>query len=284
MREDPIIRAESLEKLRKSADIRIIDCRFDLTDVHAGRRAYRQAHIPGAGFLDLNRDLAAPPEPDTGRHPLPDVVSISSTLSALGVDKNTRVVVYDSGNGAIAARAWWVLRWLGHDKTQLLDGGFTEWLARGLPTSSSREQFVTRKFIARVRDEMVITTEELKEMSIGPGGATLVDARDPARFGGEFEPIDRVAGHVPGAINFPFPMSLTDKGMWRSRDELEARWRACLGDDTGASWLAMCGSGVTACHLAISAIQAGYREPRLYVGSWSEWISDPGRPIGVGAD
>ncbi len=284
MTENPLIRAESLEKMRQRMNVRIIDCRFDLSDVDAGQRAYGEAHIPNAAFLDLNGDLAAPPQPGSGRHPLPDVAKISATLGALGVDDDTAVVVYDSGNGAMAARAWWVLRWLGHDKTQLLDGGFSEWVLRGLPTTSSCEEFGAKRFVANVRDEMVVTTKEIEQVNVGPGGMTLVDARDAARFAGDVEPIDSVAGHVPGAVNFPFPMSLGVDGCWRSRDELEARWQACLGGDADAPWVAMCGSGVTACHLVISAILAGYREPKLYVGSWSEWITDRDRPVAVGSD
>lgn len=275
-----LIGPRELNRKLDNLDLRIIDCRFELSDSSAGRRDYETAHIPGAVFLDLNEDLASSPGEGTGRHPLPAVAKIASTVGRLGIDNSTPVVVYDGGNGAMAARAWWILRWLGHNDVRLLDGGLSAWkLTKGALTS---DVAVPRPaaFVAKVRDELVITTREICENATGIESLNLLDARDAGRFSGAHEPIDKVAGHVPGARNLPFPESLNADGSWKGCDELGELWTGYLGRDRHTEWVAMCGSGVTACHLALSAVTAGYKEPRLYVGSWSEWIADPSRPIG----
>jgi thiosulfate/3-mercaptopyruvate sulfurtransferase len=275
-----LIGPKDLNKQLDNLDLRIIDCRFDLSDPSAGRRDYEAACIPGAVFLDLNEDLASSPGEGTGRHPLPAVARISSTVGRLGIDNSTPVVVYDGGNGAMAARAWWILRWLGHNDVRLLDGGISAWKASRFALSSDVVVPKPVEFVARVRDELVITSREISENANGIESLNLLDARDAGRFAGAYEPIDKVAGHVPGARNLPFPESLNADGSWKDRDELGELWSTYLGGSRQTEWVAMCGSGVTACHLALSAIEAGYKEPRLYVGSWSEWIADPSRPIG----
>ena len=280
MQQQHLIRSSELTRELGNEDLRIIDCRFDLSDTSDGRRAYDRAHIPGAVFMDLNEDLAAKPEQGTGRHPLPEVATIEKTIGRLGISNAAPVVVYDSDNGAMAARAWWIFRWLGHDAVRVLDGGMSAWMASELPLSSAAVVPKPRQFVARVRGEMVITTAEICANADAIGRLNLMDARDASRFAGEHEPIDKVAGHIPGARNLPFPMSLNADGGWKGREELRDLWSGYLGDDRRTPWIAMCGSGVTACHLALSAMEAGYREPRLYVGSWSEWITDPGRPVG----
>lgn len=277
-----LISTENLASCLENPDIRIIDCRFDLGDPAAGRRAYEAGHIRGAVFADLDNDLSAPIRPDSGRHPLPEVSELAATLGEFGIGPNTDVIVYDAGAGALAARAWWLLRWMGHDRVRLLDGGFEQWLAEARPVVAGEERAKKRVFAANPRGDRIVTTDELVGNSAAISELKLIDARDTARFLGEVEPIDAVAGHIPGSINLPYTRSLDQQGRWRSREELELLWSSVLGEDTEASWIAMCGSGVTACHLAISALQAGYREPRLYVGSWSEWIRDPKRPVAVG--
>ena len=277
-----LIDPQELQRCLGRDGIRIVDCRFDLSDVLAGRRAYAAAHIPGAVFADLDTDLSAPIRPDTGRHPLPDVSDIAATLGRLGVDNSIDVIVYDEGPGSLAARAWWMLRWLGHERVRLLNGGFQAWQKQGLPLVGGVEQAEHRNFVPRPREDRIVTTSELSDGVENIEAMNLIDARDVARFRGEIEPIDTVAGHVPGARNMPFQMSLDEAGWWRPQKELRSLWAEALGEDTDTAWLVMCGSGVTACHLAISALEAGYREPRLYVGSWSEWIRDPARPVGLG--
>lgn len=259
-----------------------VDCRSELANVDAGRQLYDAGHIPGAVFLDLDRDLAGPVSANTGRHPLPDVDQINAALGKSGIGPSDTVVVYDAGNGSLAARAWWILRWLGHPSIRLLDGGFAQWKALDLPIDVSEPRREPTAFRGRPNDALVLTTDELASELSSIRGRKLVDARDRSRFLGEHEPIDPVAGHIPGSVNAPFGDFVTEEGTWRPLQERAALLEAVLGKDREAHWSVMCGSGVTACHLAISGLEAGFKEPRLYVGSWSEWVRDPERPIGTG--
>ena len=276
----------SVERLRSrvaDARIAIIDCRFDLMDPTAGRRDYIDGHIPGAAYADLDSDLAAPVGQSTGRHPLPEVGQAEQTFRRLGVSSERPVVLYDASGGAIAARAWWMLRWLGHPDTTVLDGGIQAWMAAGLPLEPGQNHIAAGDFNASPRDGLVLTTTEIVASLQSMEQINLIDARDSARYRGETEPIDPIAGHVPGSFNLPFSEFLDATGHWKPAAEIRSALAALLGDDPGSTWSAMCGSGVTACHLALSGLLAGYREPRLYIGSWSEWIRDPDRPIGSGA-
>jgi thiosulfate/3-mercaptopyruvate sulfurtransferase len=274
-----LIVAEALEEKLGREDWALIDCRFNLADPSAGQKAYDAAHIPGAVYLDLDKNLAGPIRADTGRHPLPDVGQIGKTLGRLGISNAHTIVVYDDASGAVAARAWWILHWLGHDKVRLLDGGMARWQALGLATESARPAAPEVQFHARPRPELVVSTEQIEAAIHQLPKLNLLDARDAARFRGEVEPVDPIAGHIPGARNLPFSDFVDEKGTWLSLAERRERLLHALGENEDADWCVMCGSGVTACHLAISAAEAGLREPRLYVGSWSEWIRDPRRPI-----
>lgn len=262
--------------------VRIVDCRFELLDPGAGRRLYADGHVPGAMFADLDRDLAAPVTAGSGRHPLPDAQTLASTLGRLGISNSSRVVVYDQGNGALASRCWWLLRWLGHDDAQLLDGGFASWKRRGLPIETGDHKRRAVEFVAAPRDELVLQAHEIAAAGEECGALQLVDARDRDRFAGREEPIDPVAGHIPGAINLPFPVSLNGDGTWKKPVELQEIWNETLGQGVGRAWSTMCGSGVTACHLVMSGLMAGLPEPRVYVGSWSEWITATSRPVATG--
>jgi len=277
-----LIDAPTLASLLESEGCVAIDCRFDLAHVQAGRQLYDESHIPGAIFLDLNRDLAGPVHPDTGRHPLPDVEQVNATLGSLGIGHSDTLVVYDGGNGSLAARAWWILRWLGVESIRLLDGGFAQWVALDLPLENLKPTRLPVVFNGKPRDALVLTTAELAAERSSILARNLVDARDRERFLGECEPIDSVAGHIPGSVNAPFSEFVTGAGTWRPLEERTALLEAVLGTDREADWSVMCGSGVTACHLAISGLEAGFREPRLYVGSWSQWIRDSDRPIATG--
>lgn len=280
--ESNLISVDELSSRIDSPDVRIIDCRFDLADTSAGRRSYLDAHIPGAVYADLDLDLAAAIKPDTGRHPLPTVAAFADTCSRLGVSNTTEVVVYDRNSGALAARAWWMLRWLGHSRVRLLDGGFEHWVRLSGPTVRGTETPGAGEFVAHPRSDLLLTTAELASDLARIPALQLYDAREAARFRGELEPIDPVAGHIPGSHNLPYSVSLAEDGRWKSAAQLAALWGAVLGHDKTTPWAVMCGSGVTACHLALSGVEAGYPDPRLYVGSWSEWIRDPTRPIGRG--
>ena len=260
----------------------VVDCRFNLLQPEKGRAEYRAGHIPRAVFADLDRDLAAPVTDTSGRHQLPEAESLAATLGRLGIGNDTRVVVYDYGSGALAARLWWMLRWLGHSRVAVLDGGFAAWRAAGGEVETELPQASVQRFRPRPDERMLIGTEELQKALSGDHPPPLVDARDRQRFLGEIEPIDTVAGHIPGALNFPFADSLNPDGRWRETAQLREQWVALFANELPADWIAMCGSGVTACHLAISAERAGLPAPRLYVGSWSEWIRDPQREVATG--
>lgn len=278
----PLISAAQLAAAIDSPQLRIIDCRFNLLEPDAGREAYVGGHIPGAVYADLDKDLAAPVTPDSGRHPLPTAAALASTFGKLGIAEDTFVVVYDNQGGAVAARGWWLLRWLGHNKVALLDGGLAAWTAQG----SSLEEGVTavesQDFVAERQNGWTIEVEEIAAAIENGSDLRLIDARAAARFDGSQEPIDTAAGHIPGTVNLAFDRSLDGDGRWRPMDELRQMWSELLSGDSTEPWSVMCGSGVTACHLAISAKLAGYPQPRLYVGSWSEWIRDPRRPISTG--
>jgi len=278
-----LITAQHLAESMASGRVRVVDCRFDLMDSDAGLRAYHAGHIPGAVFADLDRDLSGPVGPDTGRHPLPAAGTLAATFGRLGIDHDTPVVVYDAGNGGLAVRAWWLLRWLGHEQVALLDGGLAAWEQLDLALQPGDETCEPAQFEPRPHDALVMTLDELLHNGSTAEGLNLIDARDAIRFRGESEPIDPVAGHIPGARNLPYSNSLHDDGRWKDERKLRGIWAETLGNDTETPSAVMCGSGVTACHLVLSALLAGYREPRVYIGSWSEWIRDPGRPVASGS-
>lgn len=261
----------------------LIDCRFDLMSPDAGYRDYLAGHLPGAVYADLDKDLAGPMSSDSGRHPLPDIEKLTARLRQLGISEHTEIIVYDHGNNGIAARAWWLLRWLGHKRVTLLDGGFSLWHKHGLPLEQGPVTKKPGSFHGRCQQNATISTSELEKMSATGGLDRVVDARAAARFAGQVEPIDSVAGHIPGTMNLPFTDCLEEEGVWKSPEELRATLAQVLGEDLQAPWSVMCGSGVTACHLAVSGLLAGYREPKLYVGSWSEWIRNPRRPVATGS-
>lgn len=281
---DLLIDSAELARVMMDPDLRIIDCRSELLDPGAGRRLYVAEHIPGAVFADLDRDLSAPVTAGSGRHPLPDVTSLARTFGRLGISNSSRVVVYDQDAGALASRCWWLLRWLGYTEARVLDGGFARWQARDLPTEAGHNEPAAVEFTPSPRHELVLETHEITAAGADCAALQLVDARDSRRFAGRHEPIDPVAGHIPGAINLPFPASLDDVGCWKPAGELRRLWQQALGDGFGRPWSTMCGSGVTACHLVLSGLMAGLPEPRVYVGSWSEWITDASRPVAVGED
>ena len=287
-----LIDVDSLEELLGNPRLAVIDCRFDLLHPDAGRKAYREAHIPGAHYADLNRDLSAPVGPHTGRHPLPTPEALAVRLGSLGIGKHTQVVAYDEANGSFAARLWWILRWLGHDAAAVLDGGFKAWTAAGGELQSGDVEDQTapghaahghvEPLALHPNPNAVITTADL-ERALRTPHSLLVDARAKERYAGQTEPIDSVAGHIPGALNHPFTANLDADGRFLPAEELERRWRQRLAGKPSEHVIAMCGSGVTACHNLLSLEIAGLTGAKLYAGSWSEWIRDPHRPVARGA-
>ena len=262
--------------------VAVIDCRFDLLHPEAGRRAYLRGHIPEARYADLNRDLSAPVAAGTGRHPLPDPQAFAARLGRLGIGEGTQVIAYDDANASFAARLWWMLRWLGHDAVAVLDGGFKAWTARGGALEAGEAPAArAEQFTPRIDHEAVLSTAQV-ESAVRSAAILLVDARAAERFAGTLEPIDPVAGHIPGAVNHPFTLNVDADGRLLPAAELERIWRQRLAGSPPGKMVAMCGSGVTACHHLLSLEAAGLPGGRLYGGSWSEWIRDPNRPVAKG--
>jgi thiosulfate/3-mercaptopyruvate sulfurtransferase len=261
-----------------------VDCRFSLTDTERGRRAYREAHIPGAVYAHLDADLSGPIVPGvTGRHPLPDVDAFARTLSAWGIAAGVQVVAYDDAGGGIAARLWWMLRWLGHDAVAVLDGGWPAWQRLGLPARSEDETRPPHRFMPHPHPALIADAGEVDARRTDPA-YRLLDARGAERYQGINEPIDPVAGHIPGAVSVPFAGNLDADGTFLPAEMLQARFAALLGDVPPDRVICYCGSGVTACHDILAMTHAGLDTPRLYPGSWSEWIVDASRPRATGPD
>jgi len=276
-----LIEPDELDRNLGAHDLVVLDCRFDLANPASGGEAYARGHVPGAHYAHLDRDLAGPITPLTGRHPLPDVARFEATLRRWGVGADSQVVAYDGGNGMVAARLWWMLRWLGHTRVAVLNGGWQEWTARGLAVSDAIPASAAGTFRARADRSLWVSTEEVAAFA-GRAKPTLVDARAPERFTGQSEPIDPVAGHVPGAINHPLALNLDAAGRFLPRAELRSRWLLTLGARAPGETVAMCGSGVSACLNLLALEVAGLGGARLYPGSWSEWIRDRSRPIATG--
>ena len=277
----PLITAAELAAHLEDPSWVVVDCRFTLTDPKAGPAAYARSHIPGARYADLDEDLARHPGPKDGRHPLPLAADFAARLGAWGIANDSTVVAYDDASGAIAARLWWLLGWLGHDRRLVLDGGFAAWTAAGLPVESRQPSFRAAPFVPRgIADDSVVEAAELPALQ-GNGGL-LVDARAAPRYRGEQEPIDPVAGHVPGAVNRPGSLNVEADGRFRAPATLRRELTELLGDRPVDKLIAMCGSGVTACQLLLALAVAGLAGGKLYAGSWSEWIRDPARPVAKG--
>jgi thiosulfate/3-mercaptopyruvate sulfurtransferase len=265
----PIVSAEDLDPGR----VTLLDVRWQLAE-GAQPDLYASGHIPGAVFVDLDRDLASPPGP-RGRHPLPAAEDFAAAMRAAGVSGGTRVVAYDDANGLAAARAWWLLRYFGHDAVAVLDGGLTAWIAAGGELVGGDETPEHQgTFRARPGAMPILDAEAAGRLATA---GVLLDARAPERYRGESEPLDRVAGHIPGARNWPMARTLDENGRLRPRSELAE----AVADLSGAEVGAYCGSGITAAHTVLALELAGI-EAALYPGSWSEWVADPDRPVATG--
>lgn len=276
-----LITAQVLHDSVPDANWAILDCRFDLTDPDQGEEAYRSGHIPCAVYAHLDRDLAAKPNGASGRHPLPAVEEMVATFSRCGIDSSVQVIAYDDRGGGFAARLWWMLRFLGHDSAAVLDGGISAWTQAGYPLTDGVEHRAVRTFHASVRPEMVASLQQIRERSES-SHARLIDARAPERYRGELEPLDPVAGHIPGAVNRFWQDNLNEQGYFRPSEELADAFQELMGDTPPDQFIAYCGSGVTSCHHLLAMEHIGLKGARLYPGSWSQWCSDPRRPIALG--
>lgn len=254
---------------------RVFDCRHDLAKPELGESQYREAHIPGALFASLDRDLSDAKTGKNGRHPLPDAKAFGAWLGRCGVTPGEQVVCYDAANGAMAARLWWMLRWVGHDAVAVLDGGLSKWQAEGRPVSADSPSITPTSYPVHVRADMAVDVASIAKTL---RKRVLLDARAPARYRGEQEPIDPVAGRIPGALNRFNMDNVRGDGRFKSPEELKRDFQQVLGKHAPTEVVNYCGSGVAACHNLLAMELAGLKGGKLYAGSWSEWQADPSRP------
>ena len=295
MSQTTLITPRQLAARIEERDLAVIDCRFDLGRPQWGREAYASGRIPHAQYAHLDRDLSGKIAPSTGRHPPPAPEKFAARLGQWGIERQMQVVAYDQGSGAYAARLWWLLRWLGHTRVAVLDGGLAAWQEEKLPLDTAplpdsgaqaQRERPPRRFDPRPDPEMVVSTAEMEEIigsgRLASGDLVLVDARSADRFAGRNETIDPVAGHIPGARNHPFTDNVDSAGRFLDRGTLRERFAKTLEGVPPDAAICMCGSGVTACQNLLAMEVAGLQGARLYAGSWSEWITDPKRPISSG--
>ena len=256
-------------------DWRIFDCRHDLMKPELGEQQYREAHIPGALFASLDRDLSAPKTGKNGRHPLPEAETFAAWVGRQGVKPTDQVVCYDASNGAMAARLWWMLRWIGHEAVAVLDGGIAKWTKEGRATNADLPRFPAVDYPLQLDEDAAVGARMVHRRL---GQQLLIDARAPARYRGEQEPIDPVAGRIPGASNRFNMENVTAEGTFKSPEELKRAFQQVLGGRPPSEAVNYCGSGVAACHNLLAMEVAGLPGGKLYAGSWSEWIADPARP------
>jgi thiosulfate/3-mercaptopyruvate sulfurtransferase len=277
----PLIDAATLHGLMAAGTpLVLLDASFDLTDTAAGERAYAQAHLPGALYVHLDRDLSAPKTGRNGRHPLPSRETFAATAGRLGISPLTPVVVYDRQGSMFAARAWWMLRWLGHPLVAVLDGALNAWAETRLPLESST--VIPRGAPPYPQREPLVAMVDADTLQARLGKVRLIDARAPERFRGDVEPLDPVAGHIPGALNRPFTLNLGGNGRFKPAARLREEFAPLLAGRPPAETVHQCGSGATACHNLLAMEAAGLTGAALYPGSWSEWCADPARAVAKG--
>jgi len=286
---DLLIEAGTLRNRLARPGCLVFDVRHDLADHQAGRRAYEAGHIPGALYLDHEEQLSAPRTGRNGRHPLPDRGDFAALMRAQGLTARTEVVVYDAGNSMFAAHLWWMLRWLGHEAVSVLDGGWAAWVAIGAEVESGTrmprlsEAQAIQSQVLPGKPSMPVVDARGVLANLDDHRLTVLDARAPERFSGSVEPMDPVAGHIPGALNRPFRLNVEPDGRFKSPAQLRREFETLLGDRLDRGIVHQCGSGITACHNLFAMELAGLRGSALYPGSWSEWCSDPARPVARGA-
>lgn len=274
-----LIDVADLARLIAQGDVLVCDCRFDLGDADAGRRDYREGHIPGAVYVDLERDLSAVPNGTNGRHPLPDREAFAVRMAQLGVRHDGLVVSYDVSGGYYASRLWWMLRWAGHGQAAVLDGGLGAWVESGRALEEGDAPVRTGDFHASALPAMPVTEVEAIEANLAGGELQVIDARTAERFAGAPHPLDSASGHIPGAGNRFWQHNLTPEGRFKPADQLAHELADLLEGRSADTIVHQCGSGVTATHNLLAMEIAGLGGSRLYPGSWSEWTSDPRRPI-----
>jgi len=273
-----IISAENLIKNINNKEFIIFDCRCDIKETSYGIDQYTEGHIPNAIFVDIDTDLADKKTSTSGRHPLPDPKILTEKLCNWGMSNTKQVVIYDDAGGAFAGRMWWILRWLGHEKTALLDGGLGAYMAVGGKLTSEITAYANTSFDISANDAMHVTIKEVEDAQYRMD-KLIIDARSKERYLGIKDMVDPIAGHVPGAISYPLGNNLDKTGCFKSAEELKLQFSKVIGDTKSEDIISMCGSGITACHNILAMEIAGIKNVRLYVGSWSEWITDKNRPV-----
>ena len=273
-----LIEAGTVYKHLAGPDWTFVDCQYDLADKNAGYRSYLAGHIPGAVYASLHKDLSGQPDTDCGRHPVPSRGALETTFSTMGISNHKQVVAYDNSGGTFAARLWWLLNYAGHTRVAVLDGGLNAWTQAGYNLKNNEEHAVMGSFKAVLNGAALV---RLNEVATVP---RLIDSREPDRYAGKTEPIDSVAGHIPGAINHFWKNNLDGRGKFLAPERLGQALREVYSGTRAEDVVFYCGSGVSACHNLLAAVHAGYPLPGLYAGSWSEWCSDPSRPVAVGIE
>jgi len=276
-----LISAETLNQHLTDPNWVIFDCRFSLAEPEAGGSAYRHGHIPGARYAHLDKDLSSAITDHTGRHPLPNFALLAQKLGNWGVSNRSQVVVYDDAGGAFADRLWWLLRVLGHDNVAVLDGGIKHWQKQGFALTTALPAVNATTFRPYLNNDLWLDAIQVQN-SLARKSICLIDARTPERYRGEQEPIDPVAGHIPGALNRPFQLNLDSQGLFLSPETLRNQFKQLLGNKAPEQVVHYCGSGVTGCHNLLAMEHAGLTGSKLYAGSWSEWIRDKNRPVARG--
>ena len=271
-----LIEAQTIYEHLAEPDWTFVDCRYDLMDKDAGYRSYQAGHISGAVYASLHRDLSSEPVTDCGRHPVPSREALEITFSAMGITNHKQVVAYDNSGGTFAARLWWLLNYAGHSRVAVLDGGLNAWKQAGYKLDNNEKQAVAGSFKAALNSAALVRVNEVATV------LRLIDSREPDRYSGKIEPLDSVAGHIPGAVNYFWKNNLDDQGRFLTPDRLRQAFRKVYTGTRAEDVVFYCGSGVSACHNLLAAVHAGYPLPGLYAGSWSEWCSDPGRPVEAG--
>ncbi|WP_340008891.1 sulfurtransferase [Paenibacillus sp. FSL K6-0276] len=277
---EPIVSTRWLLARLYEPELVIVDCRFLLSDPEAGRKAYTKDHIPGAIYLHLEEQLSAPVSSHGGRHPLPEISKLTTVLSKVGINRDRIVVVYDDQGGAYASHLWWMLRYLGHERVHVMDEGYSAWKKASFPVSDHQAVRIPSRYDANVQHNLLVSVEDVQNV-VNDGGALLIDSRETRRYEGLEEPIDPKAGHIPGAINKFWKEVLDDQGRWKSTEVLKEHYE---GIDPEQEIIVYCGSGVSACPNVLALGKAGYRNVKLYAGSWSDWISYEGNAVTTGKE
>lgn len=281
MKYQTIISVEDLNKNLNTQDWLIFDCRFILKDPEGGLKKFNQGHIPGAQYADMDKDLASPMTSTSGRHPLPNPDEFINKLQSWGVNNTSQIICYDDMSGAFAARMWWLLKWLGHNDVAVLDGGIDKWTANNLTLETDTQQKAAGSFSGQANNDMWVDVEFVQK-ELAENNINLLDARSAERFTAKDTKTDPVAGHVPGAMSYPFAENLSKQGVFLPLEELQKRFAPMLPSSEKKEVINMCGSGVTACHNLLAMRIAELPMTRLFVGSWSEWIKDKSRPVATG--